>query len=156
MVISTKQKEKSLSRNNEELSLKIQEEPIDNVLITKYLGIQVDRNLDGKGHINALSSKLSRSIGLLPQGILKTHYTGIVDPHFRFCCSVWVSCGTMEMSELKNLHNRVARTLTSSRHDADARPLLNTLGLKKIQDLIGTEINTMVFKAFNGLAPDYL
>jgi len=29
MVISTKQKEKSLSRNNEELSLKIQEEPID-------------------------------------------------------------------------------------------------------------------------------
>ena len=33
---------------------------------------------------------------------------------------------------------------------------LNTLGLKTIQDLINTEINTMVFKVLNGLAPDYL
>ena len=65
MVISTKQKERNLTRNNEELTLKVQEEPIDNVLITKYLGIQVDRNLDWKDHIKALSSKISRAIGLL-------------------------------------------------------------------------------------------
>ena len=42
MVISTKQKEMGLTRNNEELSLKIQEEPIDNGLMTKYFDIQVD------------------------------------------------------------------------------------------------------------------
>ena len=35
-------------------------------------------------------------------------------------------------------------------------PLPNILGLKKIQDLIDTEINTMVFKAPNGLAPEYM
>ena len=33
---------------------------------------------------------------------------------------------------------------------------LNTLGLKTILDLIDTEINNMVFKVLNGLAPDYL
>ena len=55
MVISTKLKERCLAKNNEELSLNIQEERIDNVLIAKYLGIQVDRNLNWKGHINALS-----------------------------------------------------------------------------------------------------
>ena len=162
MVISTKQKERSLTRNNEELSLKIQEEPIDNVLITKYLGIQVDRSLDWKGHIKALSSKISRAICLLkhakrflPQDTLKTLYTGIVEPHFRFCCSVRGNCGTMEKNQLQKL-SRAARILTSSRHDADARPLLNTLGLKTIQELIDTEINPMVFKALNGLAPEYL
>ena len=62
----------------------------------------------------------------------------------------------MEKNQLQNLQNRAARILTSSRHDTDARPLLNTLGLKTIQDLIDTEINTMVFKALNGLAPEYL
>ena len=62
----------------------------------------------------------------------------------------------MEKNQLQKLQNRAARILTSSRHDADARPLLNTLGLKTIQDLIDTEINTMVFKALNGLAPEYL
>ena len=68
MAISTKQMDRSLTRNNEELSLKIQEEPMDNVLITNYLGIQVDRNLDWKGHITALSSKFSRAIGVLKYG----------------------------------------------------------------------------------------
>ena len=143
--------------------MKIQEEPIDNAVIKNYLGIQVDRDLDWKDHIKALSSKLSRPIGLLkhakrflPQGMLKTLYTRIVDPHFRFCCSAWDNCGTMEKNELEKLQNRVARILTSSRHDADARPLLNTLGLKTIQDLIGTENNTLVFKPLIGLAPEYL
>ena len=67
MVILTKQKERYLTRNNEELFLNIQEEPIDNVLITKYLRIQVDRNIDWKRHIKALSSKISRAIGFLKQ-----------------------------------------------------------------------------------------
>ena len=58
MVISTKQKERCLAKNNEELSLNIREERIDNVLIAKYLGIQVDRNLNWKDHIKTLSSKL--------------------------------------------------------------------------------------------------
>ena len=79
--------------------MKIKEEPIDNVPITKYLGIQVDKNLGWKGHIKALSSKISRATGFLklaksflPQDTLKTLYTGIVEPHFRFCCSVWGNC----------------------------------------------------------------
>ena len=122
MAISTKQKERNLTRNNEELSLKIQEEPIDNVLITKYLGIQVDRNLDWKGRIKALSSKISRAIGLLkhakrfvPQDTLKTLYTGIVEPHFRFCCSVWGNCGTMEKEP-------IAKASKSSGKDTDKQP----------------------------------
>ena len=163
MVISTKQKERCLAKTNEELSLVIQEERIDNVLAAKYLGIQVDRNLNWKGHIKALSSKVSRAIGFLkhaksflPRATLKTLYTGIIEPHFRFCCSVWGNCGAIEKSQLQKLQNRAARILTNSRYDAGARPLLNILGLKKIQDLIDTETNTIVFKALNGHAPEYL
>ena len=96
MVISTKQKERCLAKTNEELPLVIQEERIDNVLVVKYLGIQVDRNLNWKSHIKALSSKVSTAIGFLkhvrsslPHASLKTLYTGIIEPHLRFCCSVW-------------------------------------------------------------------
>ena len=96
MVILTKEKERCLAKTNEELSLVIQEERIDDVLAAKYLGIQVDRNLNWKGRIKALSSKVSRAIGFLkhaksflPHATLKTLYTGIIEPHFRFCCSVW-------------------------------------------------------------------
>ena len=96
MVIPTKQKERCLAKTNEELSLAMQEERIDNVLVAKYLGIQVDRNLNWKGHIKALSSKVSRTIGFLkhaksflPHATLKTLSTGIIEPHFRCCSSVW-------------------------------------------------------------------
>ena len=63
MDMLTKQEKTCLAINNEELSLNIQEEPKDNILIIEYLGIQMDRNLDWKGHIKAVSSKISRAIG---------------------------------------------------------------------------------------------
>ena len=65
MAISTRQKERHLAKNSEKLPLNIQDERIDNVLTAKYLGIQVDRNLNWKGHIKALSSKISRALGFL-------------------------------------------------------------------------------------------
>ena len=69
---------------------------MDSVLITKYFGIEVDRNLNWKGHIKGLSSKFRKASGIikhaktfLPQDTLKRLYTGIVEPHFRLCCSAW-------------------------------------------------------------------
>ena len=141
----------------------MQEERIDNVQIAKCLGVQVDNHLNWKGHIKALSTKISRAIGFLKyaknfltQDTLKTLYTGIVEPHFRYCCSVLGNCGATKKNHLQRLQNRAARIFTNSHYDAAARPLINTLGLKTIQDLIDTGIRTMVFKALNGLAPKYL
>ena len=48
-----KQKDKQLSENSETLSLNIQKEWIDCVQAVNYLGIQIDNNLNWKGHIKA-------------------------------------------------------------------------------------------------------
>ena len=163
MLSSTNQSRTINLHVQECLFLSIQEERIDNVQFTKYLGVQVDNNLNWKGHIKALSTKISRAIvflkhakNFLPQDTLKTLYSGIVEPHFGYCCSVWGKCGATEKNHLQKLQKRAARVLTNSHFDADARPLLNTLGLKTIQDMIDTEINTMVFKALNSLTPKYI
>ena len=119
--------------------------------------------LNFKGHIKALSAKIGRAVGFLKhtinfltQNTLKTVCTGIVEPHFRYCCPVLGNYGATENNHLKKLQNRTGMILTNSHFDADFRPLLNTLGLKSIQDLIDTEIRTMVFKALYCLAPKYL
>ena len=65
------------------------------------------------------------------------------------------NCGAIEKDQLHKLQNREERILKNSRYDADARPLLNILGLKKNQELIDIEFNPVVFKALNGLAPEY-
>ena len=98
MLISTKQKHKSLKSRNEALDLKIRDNELEVVQKTKYLGVQIDCSLNWKEQIKAVSTKVSRAIGLsrhakscLPQASLKTlFFTGIVEPHFRYCCSVWV------------------------------------------------------------------
>ena len=89
---------------------------IENVDRTKYLGVMIDRSLNWDERINNLRTKVSRSIGFLkhsrkflPQNTLSKMYRGIVEPHFRFCCSVWGCCGLTKLQTLQKLQNRAAR-----------------------------------------------
>ena len=130
---------------------------------TKYLGVQIDNKLYWKEHIKTVSSKVSRAIGFLkhaksflPEKTLRTMYTGIVEPHFHYCCSVWGCCGLTEINHLQKLQNRAARIITGSRFDAPGLPLVKRLGWKTIDELISSESNIMVFKSLHGLAPQYM
>ena len=121
IVILTKQKEKQLADNDDVLSLNIEEQLIDSVQIAKYLGIQIDNNLNWKDHIKTLSTKIRRAIGFLKhaksfltQDTLKTLYIGNVKSHFRYCCSDWGNFGTTEKNHLQELQNRAASILRNS------------------------------------------
>ena len=54
------------------------------------------------------------------------------------------------------LQNRAARIITNSSFDTPSRPLITELGWKTVEELIGNESKTMVFKSLNDLAPQYL
>ena len=68
---------------------------VENFDRIRYLGLTIDKNLNWKELINSHCTKISRVIGFLKctrrylsQNILIRLYRGIVEPHFRFCCSV--------------------------------------------------------------------
>ena len=163
MLISTKQKQNSLKIQNKDLDLTIRDNDLEVVEKTKYLGVQIDCSLDWKEQIKAVSSKVSRAVGFLkhaksflPKETLQTLCTSIVEPHFRYCCSVW-GCATLtEINHLQKLQNRSARIIANSRFDAPGRPLIEGMGWKTIDELITCESKTMVFKSLNQLAPEYL
>ena len=48
-----------------ELDLKIRDKNIQNVKETKYLGLQIDRYLTWKKHVDTITRKVSRAIGVL-------------------------------------------------------------------------------------------
>ena len=48
-----------------ELDLKIRDTNIQNVKETKYFGLQIDRHLTGKKHVDKISRKVSRALGVL-------------------------------------------------------------------------------------------
>ena len=164
MLITTKQKRNILQEKNLNLELNIRESELEVVQKTKYLGVQIDCSLDWKEHIKTVSAKVSRAVvgflkhakNFLPRDSLKTLYTGIVEPHFRYCCSVWGCCGSTEINKLQKLQNRAARIVTNSSFDSPSRPLIEELGWKTIEQLISNESETVVFKSLNELAPQYL
>ena len=100
MLVATKQKHNIHKSRNDDLDLKIRDNDPGIIQKTKYLGVQIDKSLNLKEHIKTVSTKVSRAIGFLKhaktflgQETLKTLYTGIVEPHFRYCCSVWGCAG---------------------------------------------------------------
>ena len=135
MLIATKPKHRTLNNAAGNLNLEIRDRELNVVKKTKYLGVQVDNSLDWKEQIKAVSSKVSRAIGflkharnILPMASLKTLYSGIVEPHFRYCCSVWGCCGTTDINQLQKLQNRAARIVTNSSYDSTSGPLIGSLG----------------------------
>ena len=133
----------------------------DNELVvvqkTKHLGVQIDSALDWKEHIKVTSAKVSKAVGFikyakkfLPEKTLKTLYTSIVEPHSRYCCSVWGCCGITQINQLQKLQNRTARIITNSSFDTPSRPLIKQLGWKTIAQLIDIESKTKVFKSLKG------
>ena len=83
-------------------------------------------------------------------------YKSIIEPHFRFCCSVWRVCSAAALNKLQKLQNRAARIAKSSPYDAPSQPLLEKLGWQIIWELIYIETTTMVYRSINNEAPDYL
>ena len=92
----------------------------------------------------------------LPKLILCSLYRGIVEPHLRYCCSVWGNCAESRLVKLQKLQNRAARIITNSSYDAPAEALIKELKWPTVKDLIRCETATVVYKSINNLALDYL
>ena len=162
MIIGTKRKLTDENGENLLPNFTLDGETIQHKNATKYLGVQIDNQLKWKDHISKVSSKVVRAIGyikyarkFLPRETLRMLYLGLVEPHFRYCCAVWGSCGTVLRQEIEKLQNRAVRIITFSPYNAQASPLLKHLKLPSIQDMIQQE-TVGIYKAINNQAPEYL
>ena len=148
MLITTKQKRNIFKSTDQNLELSIRGKELDIVQKIKYLSVQINCSLDWKEQTKAVSAKVSRVIGFLkhakkflPRVTLENLYTGIVEPHFRYCrCSIWGCCGSREINQLQKLQNRAARIVTNSSFHTPSRPLIERLGWRTIEQLISNEL----------------
>ena len=163
ILITTKQEKKYLTDSNEALQPSIRKEHIEVICHSKYLGVQLDENLTWKNQIKSATEKASRAIGFLkytkhflPEAVVKTLYTSIVEPHFQYCCSVWGCCNSTDILQLQRLQNRAASIVTNSHFDSPSKPLIQSLGWKANEELINRQVNLTIFKCLNSIASKYL
>ena len=143
LLIGKKPRHNNLSSADMELSLNICGSELEVVEKIKYLRVQVDNSFDWMEHIKVVSSKVSKALRLLKYArrspsitSLKTLYLSIVEPHHRYCCSVWGYCGSTTRSWLQRIQNRAARIVTNCDPDTQGSFLIKSLGWKTIDELI--------------------
>ncbi len=118
----------------------------------KSLGIIIDEQLLWKNQIEAISSKVSKGIGVLrrikncvPKTTLIKVYNALVLPYFDYCSLVWSNCSDqlIMISKLQKMQNRAARVITGRSYETPSSDVLRELDWKPLID--HWEKNSLVF-----------
>ena len=106
----------SQKRTRYNIQILINDQRIDQVKETVFLGVIIDENLNWKSEISHATNKISKSIGIihkssfyLPTKTLRTLYYSLVYPFLFYCNLVWASTYKTNLVRLVVLQKRVMR-----------------------------------------------
>ena len=127
----------------------------------KYLGLIVDDKLKWEEHIEYISSKIIRNIGVLkrthdfiPQHSLQTLYRTMIEPYFRYCNIVGGQCNKTPLGKLQTPQNKATRTIASLRYeDANHCQIISQYGWLNVEHIIYYDLGVFMYKTMNGLSP---
>ena len=129
----------------------------------KYLGVYIDSHLKWVDHINHTSSKISKQIGVLnrikhflPTDTLNLLVKSLIFPHLDYCSLIWSNAATSQLSLLDRLLNRAGRVILRAPSRTQTCTVYERLGWEKLERRRLNQLNVMMFKCLNGLAPPYL
>ena len=104
-----------------------------------------DENLTWKNHVNMITNKLSKIIGILcrlkyiyRKHILLTIYNSLIIPHGNFDSLVW---GTT-IERISKLQKKAIHTITHSHYIAHTEPLMKELNLLNGSEMFSLTIST--------------
>ena len=148
------------------ITLKLHKNAISEKDSVKYLGIMIDSTLTWQTHIDKISKKNSRAIGLLYKirpfiniKIMKTLYYSFVYPHLLYAIEVWGSADITHLNSLITLQKRVVRMITfSDIRQTDysflpSDPLFLQLEIIKILDIFKLHVSKFIYKCLNKTNP---
>jgi hypothetical protein len=159
MLIGTYQ----LIRKMPHLNIHIDNQPLRQVSVAKYLGMFIDQNLKWNEHIDSMTKKISSKIGVLrslrrivPIDTLKLLYNAIVQPHFDYGDIIFDTANVNDKARLQKLQSRAARLITGSGPRESRNTMFKQLGWLSLQNRTLWHRYIMIYKCRNNMAPTYL
>ncbi|MEO2220739.1 MAG: reverse transcriptase family protein, partial [Nitrosopumilus sp.] len=128
---------------NYDLKIKINGKKLIPSSSVKYLGIIIDCHLNWHIHINELSIRLSRAIGMLSKirhyvkfETLRMIYHGIFSSILLYGSQIWGQLNNQPINKLQVLQNKALRTITFKPPRTSADPLFKECRILKLKDNI--------------------
>ena len=91
---------------------------LDQKTYIKYLGILIDSNLTSKYHISYITTKISKTIGVIarlrhfvPPSTLLTLYRSLISPYFLYGLTVWSQAPQIYLNQYLVLQKRALRLI---------------------------------------------
>ena len=144
---------------NEVPTIKISDIPMQRVSEFNFLGVLMDECLTWNAHVNKISNKISKIIGImnkqkrvLPTKILKLMYDSFILPHINYC----ISCWGFNIKRISKLQKRAIRVVFKTKYNAHTDPLFKQGNLLKAHDLFKLSHLKLYHKFVNSNLPSYL
>ena len=124
-------------------SFNVPEILINNILVEhvdnfNFLGLTLDEKLAWNNHITKISSKISRTIGIinklkhfLPVNTKITLYNSLILPHINYGILAW----GFKHNKITKLQKKAVRCMSCSNYNAHSEPILKGLNQLKVEDL---------------------
>jgi len=109
---------------------------------TKLLGITIDNNINFKEHIHIISSKISKSLGIMykiksivPKSVLSKMYYSFIYPYLIYGNEIWGATDYCHTEALFLLQKKAIRIITGSEYLAHTSPLFKEMKILKLKDI---------------------
>ena len=142
-----------------ELNISLNGRIIERVNTFKFLGVLLDNKLSWGAHINLLSNKLSRTIGILsrlkkilPCNVLLLIYNSLFTSYINYAITSW---GYGTIVRLSRLQKKAVRIITKSKYRSHSSPLFKKLKILKVEDTFKIASIRYYHKFVNNTLPEY-
>ena len=151
----------SRAKIKEIYEIKCGNQNVSKVSSVKYLGVNVDENLNWKEHVNSVCLKLKRlkcAISYLSQFTNASHvsriYNAYIYPHIQYGIEIYGSCSSKILKPLQILQNKLLKTLCHKKQRDSATVTLNENNILSCRKLNEYFVALFVFKQQNSMLPE--
>ena len=134
--------------------------PIQNKNYVKYLGILIDKNLTWKHHIDHISTRISKTVGLLaklrhhiPFHTLLKIYQSLILPYISYGITVWGQASNTLFTKILLLQKRALRLMHFAHRNKHAVPLFVETKVLPINFLYFKSVINLMHDIYTKTAP---
>ena len=140
---------------------KMDDTPLEEVSSYPYLGVEISKDLNWATHINSISKKANRMLGLLRRNIFcctsdvkSTAYKALVRPRLEYCNTVWDPHHGTHKTTIERVQRKAARFVTGEyRRETSATALVNSLDWDTLEIRRVKARLTTIHKETHGVIP---
>ena len=139
------------------IKLKVNNTPLKQSSVVKYLGVYIDNDLNWSAHIEHLQKQVSRSTALLSKlrqyvnvKIRCTVYYSLIHSHLNYGIAVYGSANKPVLKKLQITPNNIIRITTFSSFRQSAKPLFKQLKILNIESMSKLELAKIMYRCNNG------